>query len=140
MLQGISVLYKKVGGADNTRFHGYLMGAATALGAFAGYVIYSNKEMKAKPHLTTYHGKIGAAVLLGFLGLAIVGYFALSPDWGALRTNKQLRFVHKYTGKVLILLSWVAMMLHINSMYAHSVVIQAGFGLPLVVFAYYIIL
>lgn len=116
------------------------MMAATVLGGFAAYVIYSNKEMNNKPHLLTYHGKIGAFVILGFIGLAFAGYFALSPDWGVLRTNKQLRFVHKYSGKLLILLSWIGMMLHVSSMYANSMPIQAAFGLPLVVFSYYIIL
>lgn len=114
--------------------------AATALALFAGYVIYSNKEMKSKSHLTTYHGKIGAAVLLGYIGLGLVGYFALSPEWGALRTYTPLRTVHKYSGRVLILLSWVAMMLHVCSMYAENVLAQAAFGFPLIVFAYYILL
>ncbi len=55
------------------RFEGYLMTAATVCAAFAYYVIYSNKEASNKKHLTTLHGKLGIAVMIGYTLLAVGG-------------------------------------------------------------------
>jgi hypothetical protein len=139
-LTGLAVLHKKVGGAHHTRVHGYLMMAATLIGAFGGYVIYSNKEANNKPHLKSWHGLIGFIALVGYLVLAAVGFFFLSPEWGLLRTNKLIRQVHKLTGKLMIFLSWGGLMYKLTEIYADNLAIQAGFGLPLVVFAYFILL
>lgn len=57
-LAGNAVLIKKVGGYENTKMHGNLMFIAVILAGFAWYVIYTNKNMQHKEHLTTYHGKV----------------------------------------------------------------------------------
>lgn len=99
-------MIKKIGGYDNTVTHGKLMNIGVVIGLFGWYVIYSNKEANGKPHLTTLHGKLGAISMLGYLSLGIVGLLALHPDMGMLKTNKTVRFFHKWLGRGFTALSW----------------------------------
>ena len=108
MLSGLATLLKKIGGYENTKTHGVLFSVATALGGFGLYVIYSNKEMLSKPHFATLHGKLGLASYVAYVGLNLVGGAALHPDWGILKTNKSLRTIHKYSGRMALMLSWAA--------------------------------
>lgn len=135
-----AILVKKIGGYDNTMLHGYLLGAATILGLFAWYVIYSNKEMQNKGHLYTNHGQLGFVVLVGNLGIALFGAVGLNPAWGIVRTNKTLRAVHKWAGKALVALSWVVVVLGILTMQKTNVAMQAVFCVPLVVFGWLVLL
>jgi hypothetical protein len=41
--------------------------AACAIAGFGWYVIYSNKEIHKKKHLTSTHGPIGAAVMAAYI-------------------------------------------------------------------------
>lgn len=72
---------------------GYLMSAATAICLFGWYVIYTNKEMSSKPHLTSLHGKLGVFVLVSYLGVGIFGGVALHPDFGIMKHNKQVSVI-----------------------------------------------
>jgi len=105
-LAGNATLIKKIGGLVNTRLHGFLMLSASAAGALGWYVIYRNKEIAKKPHLTSIHGKLGVAVLLIYFGIGIAGAVALNPDWGFLRTNQNFRKVHKIAGRVATAAAW----------------------------------
>ena len=157
-LAGNAALIKKIGGAVNTRLHGYtrklsykysevicvfilgsLMSAATALAGFAFYVIYSNKGINHKKHLTTVHGKLGAAVLVGYTGLAIAGAVALHPDFGVLRTNKTVRAIHKWGGRFLTAAAWFVSVLGFITM-QKSLVQRVAFGAPLLVGGFYVLL
>lgn len=102
-----ATLIKKLGGAVNTRMHGQLMIASFLIGLFGYYVIYTNKEMKGKPHLTSWHGKLGATVMIGYGLVGLFGGVALHPDWGMFKTNKTFRITHKYVARVLIALAWI---------------------------------
>ena len=51
-----AILIKKAGGKQNTLMHGYIMGSTVLLAGFGYYVIYINKEISKRPHLTTSHG------------------------------------------------------------------------------------
>src|SRR4051812_17504446 len=57
-----AALIKRIGGYNNTKLHGYLMLAAIICALFGWYVIYTNKEMSKKNHLTTYHAQLGCGV------------------------------------------------------------------------------
>ena len=103
-IAGNAILIKKIGGYDNTKTHGYLMGIATVLGLFGWYVIHTNKDMNNKgvggsKHLLTVHGKLGAFVMVMYSLIAIGGAVALNPHNGILKTNKTVRYYHKYGGK-----------------------------------------
>jgi hypothetical protein len=110
-MAGNAALIKKIGGYENTKMHGYLMSACIAVTSFAWYVIYSNKEMYNKAHLMTIHGKLGAAIMVGYFGVGIFGAVALHPDFGILKTNKSLRLMHKLGGRLLTALAWVCCVL-----------------------------
>jgi hypothetical protein len=109
-----ATLLKKIGGLENTRYHGILMFGSLALGIFGWYVIYTNKEKYNKKHLVTNHGKLGIIVLIGYTALAIFGSVALHPDWGLFKTNKLFRAVHKWTGRVFTAAAWVCSVLGID--------------------------
>ena len=110
-LAGNATLLKKIGGYENTKMHGILMSAATAVASFAWYVIYTNKEMMGKAHLLSLHGKIGFVVMVSYFGLSLVGGLALHPDFGMLKTNKTIRFAHKMSGKIVTALAWACSVL-----------------------------
>lgn len=117
-LAGNATLIKKIGGYDNTKTHGIVMSVAIAVASFAWYVIYSNKEMLAKAHLMTVHGKLGALVMVSYFGIGLVGALALHPDFGVLKTNKTIRFCHKWSGRVLTALAWACCVLGQFSFYS----------------------
>lgn len=106
LLASNAVLLKKIGGYENTKTHGLLFGMAIAVAAFGWYVIYSNKEMSGKMHLTSTHSQLGMVVLAGYLGLGIVGAVGLHPDFGQMKTNQSLRLAHKWSGRLMTALSW----------------------------------
>lgn len=102
-----AIVIKKIGGAQNTRIHGYLMTGATALGLFGGYVIYSNKEMYHKPHYTTNHGKFGLLVILVYVSLGVAGAIFLHPDFGIMKSNQVIRKFHRYAGLIFTAGAWL---------------------------------
>jgi hypothetical protein len=44
------------------------------------YVIYSNKNILGKPHLTSWHSWIGFAALIGWIAFALAGALGLHPE------------------------------------------------------------
>lgn len=110
-LAGNASLIKKIGGYENTKTHGIMMSAAIAVASFAWYVIYTNKEMMGKAHLMTIHGKLGFAVMMSYFGLGVVGAAALHPDFGIMKTNKTIRFAHKWGGRAVTAMAWTCCVL-----------------------------
>jgi hypothetical protein len=106
---------------------------------FGYYVIYTNKEMRGKQHLTTTHAQLGAAALAGYLALGIFGSVALHPDFGVLRSNSFVRTAHKYGGRAMTALAWIVCVLGVASM-GTSLVFQAAFSVPLLVAGYFVLL
>lgn len=106
LFAGNAALIKKMGGYENTKIHGYLMATAIAFASFAWYVIFSNKNMAGKDHLTTLHGKLGMFVLCGYFGVGLLGVVALHPDFGLFNTNKILRLLHKWSGRAFTGAAW----------------------------------
>lgn len=138
-LSGNAVLIKKIGGYENTKKHGLLMLMATVVALFAWYVIYSNKNMQGKKHLTSVHGKIGVFVLLGNIALALSGALGLNPDWGFLRTNKQIRLIHKYSGRIVASTAYISCVLGFMTI-EKELHKRLLYGLPLICFGFYVIL
>lgn len=116
VLAANAALIKRIGGYNNTKLHGYLMITATVLSLFGWYVIYTNKEMNKKQHLTTYHAQLGIVVILGYVGLGFAGAVALDPQWGILKTNKTFRTLHKFAGRFLTATAWLVCVLGKNKM------------------------
>ena len=134
-----ATLLKKIGGLVNTRWHGYLFVLTTLLTVGGWYVIYSNKEMNGYPHLTSWHSWTGLFVLASFCGSSVFGLVALFPDWGVLKTNKSVRWMHKWGARVTIAVSWVTLVsgfIKLQPELTH----QAIFAVPLLFSAYFVLL
>ena len=84
----------------------FMMVTALFLALFAFYVIYTNKILLGKPHFKSLHGQLGVTVLMGYLALGLLGATALHPDWGVLRTNKTVRAIHKWLGRLFTSAAW----------------------------------
>lgn len=138
-LAPLAALKKKIGGKGPTIMHGYLANGGMALGVFGYYVIWSNKEMLNKAHLTSLHGQLGAASVASFVVLGLVGALGLHPDFGKVKTNKLVRAVHKYSGRAAILTAWGASFtgfIKFNS----DMLVQVPVVLGLVALSYFVII
>ena len=138
-LAGNAVLIKKIGGYENTKKHGLLMLTATVLAIFAWYVIYSNKNIQGKKHLTSSHGKFGMFVIVGNLSMAAVGAVALNPDWGFLKTNKRFRSIHKFSGRAMTAAAWISCALGFMTI-EKNIYYRGAFFVPLLGMAYLVLL
>lgn len=132
-LATVAILYKKVGGYENTKLHGILMTLSTLAASFAFYVIYSNKNTYNKPHFTSTHGQSGLAIMISYWSLAMVGFLGLHPDFGFMRTNKTVRMVHKRFGQVVSVSAWLSCIFQFMKM-VPSVFTQILLVAPLAVF------
>jgi len=110
-LSSLAALVKKRGGYENTKTHALLMTCAVLFAAFGWYVIYSNKNMMAKPHLTSWHSWFGVLALVTYGALFVIGLGGLHPDVGLRTKDRSLRFVHKWGGRVAIATAWSAAVL-----------------------------
>ena len=136
---GNAIFLKKIGGYANTKSHGILMSVAVLLGLVGWYVIHSNKDMYKKQHLTTAHAKLGAAGVVMYLLIWVVGAVALHPDFGIMRTNSKIRSAHKWTGKGATLIVWLATYLGFATM-EKGFFAQLFMVTPLIVLALYLVL
>lgn len=107
-LGGISVRMKKVGGRDNTIWHGYLMFFASVVSGFGSYVMWTNKEMYKKEHMTTTHSYVGGLAMMMTFFAPIGTWIALNPVNGVARTNQNVRWVHKYSSKLALAVAYAA--------------------------------
>ena len=103
---GIATVTKKLGGYTNTKVHGMLasLGYMMALGGL--YAIYHNKNLNGSEHFTSYHGKIGIAVMGCTVGPLLAGAVVLHPDFGIDKTNKLIRKCHKIFSRILMAIAW----------------------------------
>ena len=131
-----AILIKKVGGYQNTKTHGILMFLSTLLTIGSLYVIYTNKAKYNKPHFTSWHGLVGIIDLGIFYVVQYVGFLGLHPDFGFLRTNKTVRFLHKWAGKAALTIGLFSMIMGFRQL-ERSLIIQVLFSIPLLFFGYF---
>lgn len=139
-LSASAAIVKKRGGYENTKLHGTLMLVATLLAGFGWYVIYSNKEILGKAHLTSWHAWIGLACLVAYIKLFLVGLAGLHPDFGIKKTNKSLRFAHKWGGRAATGLAWISAIVGFNNMHSNQPLLQFAFAAPLTIASYFVLL
>lgn len=133
-LFGNAIAAKKyVGGYSYTKLHGNLSGLGLAFILYGWYVIYQNKELMGKPHITSNHAKAGLVTILSSLGLLLFGSIVLHPDWGVGKLNKTYRKLHKLGGKAVVALSWFVCFSGLRQL-TNDYVLLASFGLPLLLF------
>lgn len=103
---GISAVTKKMGGYANTKNHGILAMVGGMLACGGLYAIYINKDMYERPHFTSYHGKVGLALVASSMGVGLVGAVFLHPDFGVDKTNQQIRKAHKLFARFVLGCAW----------------------------------
>eukprot|EP00978_Attheya_sp_CCMP212_P018486 scaffold50599_cov45-Attheya_sp.AAC.2 len=94
------------------------------------YVIYSNKESNNKPHFVTSHSIGGLFALVGTTMIGMAGGVLLHPDFGIAKTNKTFRLLHKWAGRIILLVAWFTCFAGLNQLTADPKVL-ALFGFPL---------
>jgi hypothetical protein len=133
-LMGVAAVTKKLGGYANTKYHGYLSSAGLML-AFGGIsVIYKNKDIHNKPHFTSTHAWMGIATMVCAFLPAIAGLVFLHPDFGAAKTNKLYRFVHKWIARSAIVAAYVTGYWGLSQMTQDPWVL-ASYAIPLLTLA-----
>eukprot|EP00750_Incisomonas_marina_P028128 INCI647.6.p1 GENE.INCI647.6~~INCI647.6.p1 ORF type:complete len:242 (-),score=35.51 INCI647.6:683-1303(-) len=134
----IGVFIKKVPG--NTLVHGTCMFIALLLAAAGYFGIYTHKNNIGRPHVVTvgmdplqnapsasWHAWAGAATMALWISTVVVGGMFLHPDYGCLKQNGTVRFVHRNSGAVVILLSLFACALGWNAMHGSAPNMQYAF-------------
>mmetsp|Transcript_13361 Transcript_13361/g.19489 ORF Transcript_13361/g.19489 Transcript_13361/m.19489 type:complete len:193 (-) Transcript_13361:1026-1604(-) len=133
-MMGTSAVTKKLGGYSNTKLHGILASLGLMM-AFGGlYVIYRNKEIMGKEHITSTHALAGIITMAGALMASLAGGIFLHPDFGFDKTNKTIRFGHKWFSRTIILSAWITCVLGLQQMTSDKFIL-ATFILPLVILA-----
>ena len=100
-MMGTSAVTKKLGGYKNTKTHGILASSGLIM-AFGGlYVIYRNKELMGKEHITSTHAIFGIITMAGCVMAAMAGGIFLHPDFGVDKTNKTIRYEKEFCVKFL---------------------------------------
>jgi hypothetical protein len=90
-MMGTSAVTKKLGGYKNTKLHGMLASGGLFM-TFGGlYVIYRNKELMGKEHITSTHAVFGIVTMAGCIMAMLAGGIFLHPDFGVDKTNKTVR-------------------------------------------------
>ncbi len=111
-----AALIKKLGGYSNTKLHGSISSLGVFLMLGGLYAIYENKNRKGKEHFTSIHSQVGLIAMLSFVVLMIVGAAGLHPDFGAIKTNQNVRFIHKSFGRIANCLVFVVCVTGLNNL------------------------
>jgi hypothetical protein len=129
-----AALLKKTGGLVATRWHGYMLTASTMLMLAGGYVAYTHKDAIGKAHYTSTHSWLGAAALGGYCMSVLAATITISPDYGLLKSNQQIRLAHKLGGKLNIAVACAATFTGVQK-FVPDPTAQAAFGGLLALFA-----
>mmetsp|Transcript_12053 Transcript_12053/g.14945 ORF Transcript_12053/g.14945 Transcript_12053/m.14945 type:complete len:223 (-) Transcript_12053:1626-2294(-) len=134
-MTGTAAVTKKLGGYKNTKLHGILASLGVFMAAGGLYVIYHNKEIHGKEHLSSTHAIFGVVTMAGVIMVMLAGGIFLHPDFGVDKTNSTIRFAHKWFSRSVMLLAWVTCYLGLRKHLTDEPAIMALFIVPLVVFA-----
>jgi hypothetical protein len=128
---GVSVVTKKMGGYTNTKNHGALALLGGILSCGGLYAIYANKALYERPHFTSYHGKVGLSLVISSIGVGLIGAVFLHPDFGADKTNQQIRRAHKLFARFVLGCAWATAFQGITKLTGDASTTLALFGIPL---------
>lgn len=131
-LMGISAVTKKLGGYANTKLHGILASFGLICVLLGLWVIWKNKELHGKDHITTTHALMGIITIACAVGPAIVGAVFLHPDFGIDKTNQQFRFAHKWFGRIVIASAYVTGFLGLKHM-TSDILVLLTYAVPLMI-------
>ena len=105
-----SILIRQMKSRVPTKIHGILMSLACVCMGFAWYVIHDIKNTKNKPHLASYHGLIGAGVVVVLVLMTLISIPLFEPDWrlrteSAEKLRAKLKQPHKWAGRIWLVLA-----------------------------------
>ena len=83
-----------------------------------------------KPHFTSSHSIAGMFVVIGCLMSGTAGAVFLHPDFGVDKTNKNIRFVHKWFSRTVLIFSWFTAFMGLLRLTEDPVKL-AAYGVPL---------
>ena len=75
---------------------------------------------------------LGFACFLSCFALGIVGGAVLHPDWGIANKNKTIRYAHKVSSRVTLVVTWYAAFMGLQEMTQDTNTL-ALFGVPLII-------
>lgn len=78
--------------------------------------------------------------LISYAVLLVVGLIGLHPDFGVKKTNKLIRWTHKWGGRLATGLGWLAAIVGFNCMHADQPLKKFLFAAPLVIASYFVLL
>lgn len=120
MIATASMAFRRTSAASPTytKLHGVTMVLTTIAAIISGYVIYINKDIHGKPHLTSLHGYLGGGVLFTWLVSSIGLLFTLWPTNNGVREGKKekedyirIKKQHRSTGKYIFATTYLTMAL-----------------------------
>ncbi len=83
-----------------------------------------------KEHITTTHAVFGIVTMAGATMAAIAGGLFLHPDFGMDKTNRTIRFAHKWFSRSMILSAWITCVLGLKQVTSDTSIL-AAFVVPL---------
>jgi hypothetical protein len=104
------VILRKYKGYWSKKIHALFFTVSMLCIIFSMYIVWVNKESRGKPHLSSWHALGGAAYLVAFLALFLVGVMALDPDLACFSKSNSpyssLKWIHKSGGRLLLVLGY----------------------------------
>ena len=105
------VLVRKYKGYWSKKVHAFIFGAAILCITLSVYVIYTSKEAKNRPHVTSNHGLMGYGLMIAYVGMSIIGILTLDPDMSLISSislKAWFKWVHATGGRNLIVIGfWI---------------------------------
>ena len=101
------VMIRQMKGRIPTKIHTYMLLFSSVILLAGYYIIYRHKEFNNKPHLYSYHGQIGLAVIIGMTTLSLISLPTLEPDYKLKISSESfksnIKSVHKWGGRALLI-------------------------------------
>lgn len=86
-----AVILRQYKGYWSKKIHALVFSASLACTIASLYFIFTAKDAKAKPHMTTPHAWAGLVVSLGYVASSFSGIFGLDPDLAVLGKGSELK-------------------------------------------------
>lgn len=105
------IILRRYKGYWSNKFHAIFLGLSTLAVFLSVYVVFVNRSVRGKSHISSLHSFFGLMLFLGYILFTLVGVFAMDPDWAWLNHSSplraQLKAVHKVWGRPLLVMGYL---------------------------------
>ena len=105
------IILRSYKGYWSKKYHAILLGLSTLAVFLSVYVVFVNRSVRGKSHISSLHSFFGLMLFLGYVLFTLVGVFAMDPDWAWLDQSSplraQLKSVHKVWGRPLLVVGYL---------------------------------